>query len=100
MSQTSPFQFGLILAYLIPGFVGLLGVAPLVPLVTQWLQPVHDGVLGFGPPLYTLLAATTVSQIINCFRWILLDQLHLWTGVKPGVSDFSQLTEHVNVSQR
>ena len=96
MSQPSPFQFGLIVAYLLPGFVGLVGLAPLVPLVAQWLQPVHDGVLGFGPTLYTLLAATTISQITNCFRWILLDQVHSWSGLKPRTSDFSKLQNRID----
>ena len=89
-------QFGLIVAYLIPGFVGLVGLAPLVPLVAQWLKPVHDGALGFGPPLYTLLAATTMSQIINCFRWVLLDQFHSWCGLRPTATDFSQLHARID----
>ena len=71
-------------------------VSALIPLVAQWLQPVHDGVLGFGPPLYALLAAMTMSQIINCFRWILLDQLHAWTGLRPKTNDFSQLQNHID----
>ena len=96
MSQPSPFQFGLIVAYLVPGFVGLVGLAPLIPLVALWLQPVHDGVLGFGPTLYTLLAATTISQIINCFRWILLDQVHAWSGLRANAQDFSQLQNRID----
>jgi len=95
MSFPSQNQFGLIVAYLIPGFVGLAGLAPLFPIVGAWLQPVHDGVLGFGPALYTLLAATTASQIINCFRWVFLDQMHAWTGLKSGPTDFGQLKNQI-----
>jgi hypothetical protein len=96
MSLPSTQQFGLVVAYLLPGFVGLAGFAPLLPIVRDWLQPVHDGVLGFGPALYTLLAATTVSQIVNCFRWISLDQVHSWTGLKPAASDFGRLPNRVD----
>jgi hypothetical protein len=95
MNQPSAQQFGLIVAYLIPGFVALAGLAPLIPAVAQWLQPVHDGVWGFGPPVYTLLAAITMSQILNCFRWVLLDQLHQWTGLKPASTNFGQLQNRI-----
>ena len=95
MSLPSSHQFGLIVAYLLPGFVGLVGLAAVAPIVAEWLQPVHDGVLGFGPALYTLLAATTLSQIINCFRWILLDQVHYWSGLRPAASNFGQLQNHI-----
>ncbi|MEI8194342.1 MAG: hypothetical protein WCI73_00375 [Phycisphaerae bacterium] len=79
----SPRQFGLIVAYLLPGFVGLVGLVPLLPAIGQWLQPERQGDLGFGPPVYALLAATAVGKIISCFRWVLVDQLHHHMGVKP-----------------
>jgi len=95
MSSPSPSQFGLILAYLIPGFVGLAGAAPLFPIISQWLKPVPDGVLGFGPTVYTLLAALTTSQIINCFRWLILDHIHSWTGIRAQSSNFGDLRNGV-----
>jgi hypothetical protein len=91
--DTSPRQFGLIVAYLVPGFVGLAGVVPLVPAVGQWLQPIAQGDMGFGPPIYALLGATTVGLIVSCFRWALIDQFHHWTGVKRPAWNDSRLTE-------
>ena len=79
----SPRQFGLIVAYLLPGFVGLVGFVPLVPAIGQWLQPVSQGDMGFGPPIYALMAATVVGKVISCFRWVLVDQLHHRMGIKP-----------------
>jgi hypothetical protein len=85
MTQTSQWQFGLILAYLIPGFIGLAGVAPIISLVGKWLAPVSDGSLDLGPTVYAALAAIAVGMILSCFRWLLVDRLHGWTGVKRPV---------------
>ncbi|MGD0769939.1 MAG: hypothetical protein ABSB42_17275 [Tepidisphaeraceae bacterium] len=93
MPETSSRQFGLIVAYLIPGFVGLAGLSPLIPLVGEWLRPVNQGELGLGPPIYALLGATAVGMIVSCFRWCVLDQIHQWTGVKRPQWDDSQLAK-------
>jgi hypothetical protein len=93
--KASSNQFGLLVAYLLPGFIGLAGVAPLTPLVALWLQPVSQGEAGFGPPIYTVLAATAVGMILNCFRWLLIDHIHHATGITPPVWDDSRLNERL-----
>jgi hypothetical protein len=35
MTQSSQWQFGLIVAYLLPGFIGFAGMAPLVPAIAR-----------------------------------------------------------------
>lgn len=90
-------QFGLIVAYLLPGFIGLLaGIAPLVPAVAGWLTPVDQGDAGFGPPVYALLAATAVGMIVSCFRWLIVDHVLLWTGIKPPKWNFQGLDERLH----
>ena len=93
MDNTNSKQFGLIVAYVIPGFIGLAGFAPLFPPVARWLRPVGQGDLGLGAPLYAMLAATAVGSILSCFRWLLVDHLHQWTGVSRPVWDDSQLED-------
>jgi hypothetical protein len=83
MTETSSRQFGLIVAYLLPGFIGLVGFVPLFPVIGQWLVPVSGSGLGIGPPVYAIMAATAVGLVVSCFRWLLLDQLHHRTGVQP-----------------
>ena len=102
--ETSNRWFGLIVAYLVPGFIGLAGVSPFLPEVGEWLQPVAWGDWGIGPTIYALLAATGVGMIVSCFRWLLIDQIHRWTGiVAPDWNDqlleqkleaFNYLVEH------
>jgi len=73
-------QFGLVIAYLLPGFIALIGVAPFVPMIADWLRADQSG--GFGAPVYALLAATAAGMIVSCFRWFLVDQVLLMTGME------------------
>lgn len=84
-------QFGLIVAYLLPGFVGLAGMAPLVPAVGQWLQPVNQGEVGLGPPVYAVLAALALGMILSCLRWFIIDHVMAWTKVVPPKLDYGKL---------
>ena len=81
MPETSNKQFGLLIAYVLPGFIALVGLTPLFPAILQWLKPV-EGSGGLGPPLYAVLGATTLGLILSCFRWLLIDRVHHWTGIR------------------
>lgn len=96
MDDTSSRWFGLIVAYLVPGFIGLAGVSPFLPEVGEWLQPVSWGDWGIGPTIYALLAATGVGMIVSCFRWAIVDQVMPWVGVPRANYDFRQLEARVN----
>jgi hypothetical protein len=91
MNQTSSWQFGLIVAYVLPGFIALAGTAPLLPVMATWLHPVAECGLGLGPPVYAVLAATAVGMFLSCFRWLTIDQIHSWTGVRRPAWDDRQL---------
>jgi hypothetical protein len=96
MADTPSQHLGLVVAVLIPGFIGLAGVSLLVPAVGEWLQPVDQGNMGFGPPIYALLTATAVGMIVGCFRWLLVDHLHHWTGLKPPMWKLHLLKERLD----
>lgn len=93
MSDASTRQFGLVVAYLVPGFIGLAGAVPLFPIIGTWLQPVEQVEMGFGPPIYALIAAAAVGLIVSCFRWLLVDQFHHWTGVRRPKWDAERLQD-------
>jgi len=91
MPKITSRQFGLIVAFLIPGFIGLAGVAPLIPIVGEWLRPVNLGSFGIGPTIYALIAAIAVGMILSCVRWLVVDHLHQWSGIATPTWDFRQL---------
>lgn len=72
-------HFGLVIAYLLPGFVALIGVAPFAPLVAGWLQAGQD--TSVGAPIYAVLAATAAGMVVSCFRWLVVDRIHALTGL-------------------
>lgn len=84
MPANSNRQFGLLIAYVLPGFAALVGLAPVFPTVALWLRPVSTGDFdfGLGPPLYAVFGATALGLVLSCFRWILIDRVHHWTGVQ------------------
>ena len=91
MPKISSRQFGLIVAFLIPGFIGLAGFAPLIPVVAEWLRPVNLGDFGIGPTIYALMAATAVGMILSCIRWLVVDHLLQWLGIPAPALDFRLL---------
>jgi hypothetical protein len=84
-------QFGLIIAYLLPGFVALAGIAPLVPTVAGWLHV--DQSVSLGAPVYAILAATAAGMVVSCFRWLLLDPIYALTGVPSPIFNAQALEE-------
>lgn len=88
-------QFGLMVAYLLPGFIGLAGIAPLVPLVAAWLRPSSYAEASLGPPVYAILTATTIGMIVSCFRWLIIDHIHYVTGLRPAAWDDSRLADRL-----
>jgi hypothetical protein len=91
MTLSSNNQFGLIVAYLLPGFIGLAGIAHFVPLISVWLRPTTYAEASLGPPIYVLIAATTIGMVMNALRWIVVDHVHWWTGMVPPVWDDTKL---------
>lgn len=68
-------QFGLLIAYLLPGFIGMAGMAPLSDTVSAWLKGQSLGTAGVSPSIFTLMGAITLGLIISCFRWMLVDSV-------------------------
>jgi hypothetical protein len=81
-------NFGLVIAYLIPGFVMLWGVGFVDERVANWLE----GVSGSGPTVggffYVLISSIGFGMVASAVRWAVIDQIHSMTGLKrPPWSD-------------
>ncbi len=88
MRQLSDRNFGLVIAYLVPGFIALWGLKWVDPEIGRWL----DGPAGEGPTvagfLYVTLACVGLGMTMNALRWALIDTIHEHTGLRrPRWSD-------------
>ncbi len=86
-------NFGLLIAFVLPGFVFILGHQYLDdPGVLEW--PVREDKLDqFGSLLLVLLASTAVGIVLSAIRWLVLDNLHHVTGIPAPLLDFHKLEQ-------
>jgi hypothetical protein len=81
-------DFGLLIAYLLPGFTALWGAQFLVtdPRVLPWQTNAT-----VGDFLFSTVAAVTAGLAVSTLRWLVIDSIHHRTGVRPPDWDFSRL---------
>ena len=99
MKDVNSGNFGLLIAYLIPGFIALFGVAHLSPTLSTWLSttPVSGPTMsGF---LFSTFAATGAGLVVNAVRWHLVDPIHYVTGVPRKTWDYPRLPNQVQAFQ-
>ncbi|MGA2796867.1 MAG: hypothetical protein ABSE63_04760 [Thermoguttaceae bacterium] len=95
MKDVTTSNFGLLIAYLLPGFVVLWGMSYLVPPTKVWLGTAPSTAPTVGGFLYITIAAVGAGMIASTLRWLIIDTFHHWTGVQPGKWDFTQLQNNV-----
>lgn len=96
MSRDSTLQqFGLVIAYLLPGIVLLqgsayLGLLEIIPVTVRL-----ESNLSLGGFLSSTLAALGLGMTISAVRWLLIDTIHHRTGLQAPQWNFTRLTERV-----
>jgi hypothetical protein len=93
MSELSDRNFGILIAYVLPGFIALWGVSCLSPTVESWIstsQQASPSVAGF---CYVSLASLAAGLSVSAVRWALLDTLHHATGIAPPDWRFAALND-------
>lgn len=95
MGELSARNFGLVIAYLVPGFVAVIAVSGLVPTIQPWLAMAPDGQPTVGGFLFVTLASIAAGMLVSSIRWLLLDSIHHRTGIRHPKWDFSQLQENL-----
>ena len=99
MRDISPFNFGLLIAYLVPGFIVLWGAGYHFPIVRTWLAESPDNAPQIGDLLYATLGAIACGMTVSVFRWAIIDTFHHHTGIKPPIWNFSILHERLDAYQ-
>jgi len=92
--ETSLTNFGIVIAYILPGFTALQGFPLLQHASSPWgtgTTPDPNLPAFFSGTVEALAAGLTVSAL----RWMILDTLHHRTGLRRPSRDFAQLDKNV-----
>lgn len=101
MSEVTGQNFGLLIAYVIPGFVSLAAVGQYSPVISGWLQAstTSDNAATVGGFLYVTLASVGTGITVSTVRWAVIDSLHHWTGIRRPPWDDSKLQDKLEAYQ-
>lgn len=101
MSEVTGQNFGLLIAYVIPGFVSLAAAGQFSPVVRGWLQAsaTPDNAATVGGFLYVTLASVGAGITVSTVRWAVIDSLHHWTGIRRPPWDDSKLQDKLDAYQ-
>ena len=95
MKDASEKNFGLLIAYVAPGFVALWAVRDISPLVDGWLSSSPTLPAGLESLVFVLLSAITAGMTVSAARWALIDTLHRLTGLKRPAWDDAMLSANL-----
>lgn len=95
MKETSVTDFGLLIAYLLPGAIGLFGLGQISPGIETWLGTAALTSVTVGGFLMATLVAVGVGLLASTVRWLIVDPFHHRTGIKPPTWDFARLAERI-----
>lgn len=95
MRDVTKENFGLLIAFIVPGFTAVWGMAYLSPAVRAWLGQIPAEVPTVGGFLYATIAAIAAGLTVSTVRWLVIDTIHHRTGIRQPPWDFSRLSTHL-----
>jgi hypothetical protein len=95
MKDVTNSNFGLLIAYLLPGFTALWGVSFFSSTVRHWLSTSTAQAPTLGGFLYGTIGAVAAGLTVSTVRWLLIDTLHRLTGLRPTERNYSQLQNNI-----
>lgn len=94
MKDVSPGNFGILIAFVLPGFVVLWGASYFSATVRQWLSA--DTTPTIGGFMFGTLASVAAGVTVSTVRWMVIDTIHHWTGIRQPPWNFARLGENVS----
>lgn len=95
MKDVTSTNFGLLIAYVLPGVTALWGVSYFSPNVRAWFGSTPCVSPTVGGFLYVTLAAVAAGVTVSTVRWMVVDTLHHATGIPRPRWDFSRFDEKI-----
>lgn len=95
MTDLTTKNFGLVIAFLIPGFLIVLSAESHSSLIASWLGGSIASAPTVGGFLFITLAAIAAGMMVSIVRWLLIDTIHHHTGIKRPEWNFARLPENL-----
>ncbi len=86
-------QFGILIAYVIPGFIVVHGLSYHWPVIANWLGPGQQPTVGGF--LYVTLASVACGLVVSTARWLVVDTLLHFTGIQKARWSLAALREQL-----
>jgi len=99
MNDSPERTFGLLIAFVVPGFVCLAGASCFSEMIANWMSIAPTGAPTVGGFLYVAVGSLGAGLVVNAVRWALLDLLHHQTGIVRPRLDFSHLQANLEAFQ-
>lgn len=93
MNSLSTQNFGLVIAYLLPGFVALWGVSYFSPTVDTWISASQQNAPTVAGFMYVTLASLGAGLTISGVRWAIIDSIHYLSGLRRPAWKFVNLDD-------
>lgn len=100
MRDITSANFGLLIAYILPGFLILLSLTQATHVFDAWILPGNPETPTIGGFFYGTLASVAFGLTGSTVCWILIDAIHHLTGIKQPPWDFRNLGETVAAFDR
>lgn len=88
-------NFGLLIAYPLPGFVCLLGIANHNADVREWLRATPSDAPTIGGFLYATLASSAAGLVLSAVRWAVVDRALALMGIRAPDWDYGLFAERL-----
>jgi len=96
MKDVSPGNFGVLIAFVLPGFIVLWGVSYFSATVRLWLSGGAGTTPSIGGFMFGTLASVAAGVTVSTVRWLVIDKIHHWTGIRQPPWNFSRLGRNVD----
>ena len=96
IKPSSTTSFGLLIAYVVPGFTSLWGASYLSPTLRSWLGAEPAQTASLGGFLFVTVASIVAGLTVSTIRWATIDPVLHRLGVPRPGWNFSRLQTHID----
>lgn len=87
-------NFGLIIAFILPGFTCICGFSSTNEMISGWLSAKATSDPTIGGFLYIALGSLAMGLIVSAIRWAVIDTAFHWTGVIRPQLNYKKITDN------